>query len=256
MQLHNQNWIRDLAGAWFFYTVLPKWPCITPKFNRIARFAPWIGLIIGSIQSISWLGLAKLGWGSNEISVLVLALGILITGGLHIDGLMDTADGIAAGRERCLEAMDDSRVGSIGVQSLLIIILMQVASLIKLGSLAPIAIPIASFWGRCSPILAINNFPYLRDSGSSVFHSKFSQGLKEWVPSLIILMALLLISLLAPLRLMSQPILILGILIGIIPTVIVPLVLGIHLKGHSGDSYGASVVLVETITLLLLALIF
>ena len=36
--------MRDLAGAWIFYTVLPGWPWIRPRFKRIARFAPLIGL--------------------------------------------------------------------------------------------------------------------------------------------------------------------------------------------------------------------
>ena len=52
--------------------------------------------------------------------------GIWITGGLHFDGLMDTADGIAAGPEKCLFAMQDSRVGASGVLALIIILLVQI----------------------------------------------------------------------------------------------------------------------------------
>jgi len=39
-------WLRDLAGAWIFYSVLPAWPGIAPRFERIARFAPCIGLVL------------------------------------------------------------------------------------------------------------------------------------------------------------------------------------------------------------------
>ena len=38
-------WLRDLAGAWIFYSVLPAWPGLKPRFERIARFAPWIGAL-------------------------------------------------------------------------------------------------------------------------------------------------------------------------------------------------------------------
>jgi len=46
---------------------------------------------------------------------------------------MDTADGIGAGPSKRIEAMKDSRVGAIGVQSLVIILILQIAAIIKLG---------------------------------------------------------------------------------------------------------------------------
>ena len=49
-----------------------------------------------------------------------MASGYLITGGLHIDGLMDTFDGIFAGKKKRLKAMKDSKVGSFGVQACLL----------------------------------------------------------------------------------------------------------------------------------------
>ena len=56
---------------------------------------------------------------------------------------MDTADGIGAGPSKRIEAMKDSRVGAIGVQSLVIILVLQIAAIIKLGFYAPFAFPIA-----------------------------------------------------------------------------------------------------------------
>ena len=102
--------------------------------------------------------------------IVVLTIGHLITGGLHLDGLMDTADGIGAGEQKCLEAMRDSRVGAIGVQVLILILFLQIAALLKLGHSALIALPISTFWGRVSPLWAISYFPYLHKNGSSAFH--------------------------------------------------------------------------------------
>ena len=111
-----------------FYTVLPQWPIIKPRFKRIARFSPFIGVLIGFVQSSSWLLLKHLNWPNISVALISIAINILITGGLHFDGLMDTADGIGAGPSKRIEAMKDSRVGAIGVQSLVIILILQLAS--------------------------------------------------------------------------------------------------------------------------------
>ena len=71
--------------------------------------------MIGGLQALLWWGLARLGWSAVAAAPLVLSLSLILSGGLHHDGLMDTADGLAAGSDRCLEAMDDSRVGASGV---------------------------------------------------------------------------------------------------------------------------------------------
>ena len=115
------RWLKDLSGAWIFYSILPPLPWPKPKFIRIARFAPIIGIIIGIIQSAFWIFLKNLGWNEVSVNLLIIGAGILITGGIHLDGLMDTADGFGAHPAKRLEAMKDSRVGAIGVQSIIVI---------------------------------------------------------------------------------------------------------------------------------------
>ena len=51
------TWLRDLAGAWIFYSVLPAWPWPQPRFQRIARFAPWVGAVLGALQGLLWWSL-------------------------------------------------------------------------------------------------------------------------------------------------------------------------------------------------------
>jgi len=246
-------WLQDLAGAWVFYSVLPlppgMPPWLQPRFERIARFAPWIGALIGGLEASLWR-VAEGGLPLLAQLALVLALGIWLSGGLHLDGAMDTADGLAAGPERCLEAMDDSRVGASGVQALLLLLLLRVAALATLAAAAPWALVWAAVWGRIAPLLAMQAFPYLREQGTAGFHRRHWQGLgAELRPALLLLVVLTALGL----GLGQGPWWWWGWL-GVIPASLVPWSLGRRLGGHSGDSYGACVEWTTSWTLLLLAL--
>jgi adenosylcobinamide-GDP ribazoletransferase len=243
------SWLRDLAGAWIFYSVLPAWPVVAPRFARIARFAPWIGALLGSLQALLWWLLEGHVPLLAQVC-LVLAAGLLLSGGLHMDGAMDTADGLAAG-DRLLEAMADSRVGASGVQTLVVVLLLRAAGLAALGPLAPACLVWAAAWGRVAPLIAMARFPYLRDQGSAAFHRRHWGGLAvELRPTLLLIAPLLLLSRWlggdSPLTLTSG-------LLGGLPAVAVPLWLGRRLGGHSGDSYGACVEWSESLALLVMA---
>lgn len=241
------GWIRDLAGAWMFYSVLPRWPGIAPRFERIARFAPVVGLVLGGLQAWMWqLGRDHLP--PLALVCLVLALGLGLSGGLHADGLMDTADGLAAG-PRALEAMDDSRVGAAAVQALVLVLLLRTAALLTLAPAAGWALLWAAFWGRVAPLVAMAHFPYLRAEGTAGFHRRHWRGLGlELLPAALGMALLLAMAgLQGGLAGASAG------LLGLLPAVLVPLVLGRRLGGHSGDTYGACVEWSETGVLLLSA---
>jgi len=236
-------WLRDLAGAWIFYSVLPAWPGIKPRFERIARFAPCLGLVLGGAQALLWWGLQGRVPLLAQVT-LVLALGLVLTGGLHMDGAMDTADGLAAG-ERLLEAMEDSRIGASGVQALALLLLLRAGALACLGAAAPALLPWAAVWGRTAPLLAMARFPYLRPGGSAAFHRLHWAGLAvELRPTSLV------VGLLLALTWRSGAA---AGLVGALPALLVPLRLGRRLGGHSGDSYGACVEWSESLALLLSA---
>ncbi len=183
----------------------------------------------------------------------MLAIGIGITGGIHLDGLIDTADGIAAGKDKCLQAMRDSNVGAIGLGVFVIVLLIQLAALIQLDAIAPIAMPIANFWGRCSPLWAIERFSYLHENQKPSFHKKHWEREREIKPSIINFCTFICILYFLPTYSYNNLSLVIVFGLGLIPTLLVPEILGRHLGGHSGDSYGASVVIVETCILLFIA---
>ncbi len=243
------GWLQDLAGAWVFYSVLPAWPAPAPRFERIARFAPWIGLVLGGLQALLWWGLEGRVPPLAQVA-LVLAAGLWLTGGLHMDGAMDTADGLAAG-DRLLEAMEDSRVGASGAQALALLLLLRAAALASLGPAAAPALVWAAIAGRLAPLPAIGRFPYLRAGGSAAFHRRHWAGLgRELLPGLLLLAALLLLG-----WRLALPAVAMAGLAGVPAALLVPYWLGRRLGGHSGDSYGACVEWGETVALFVSALV-
>ena len=158
--------------------------------------------------------------------------------------MLDCGDGLGAGK-RCLEAMEDSRIGASGLVAGVLLLLLKAAALLDLaGSAAPAALIWSAFWGRLAPLIAIDRFPYLRPGGSAAFHREMSQGLyQELIPAGICFALLLGLSLLIPGLPLPAGI------SGLIPAVLLPLWLGKKLGGHSGDSYGACVEWTEALAL-------
>ena len=197
--LGRPAWLRDLAGAWIFYTVLPAWPRLQPRFERIARFAPWIGLLQGLLQGLLWC-LAEPWLPARGPRGPGAGPWPLAEGGIHADGVMDTADGLAAG-ERALEAMDDSRVGASGVLALVQVLLLRAAALLtlaelNLGAAGGSALVWAAVWGRIAPLLAMHGFPYLRPARQAALSSARtgSASAAELRPALLLLVLLTLVA--------------------------------------------------------------
>jgi adenosylcobinamide-GDP ribazoletransferase len=131
------------------------------------RFFPLVGCVLGGILAIA--ALLTGGWMPGTVrSTLLLLVAVVMTGGLHCDGLMDTADGVLSGRspERMLEIMKDSRVGSFGILSIVFLLLVKWSLVYDMPDslLAPALLSMAAI-GRFSMVLAILFFPYARPEG-------------------------------------------------------------------------------------------
>ncbi|MEM9139739.1 MAG: adenosylcobinamide-GDP ribazoletransferase, partial [Pseudomonadota bacterium] len=85
------------------------------RLARSARYFPLVGVLVGLLTAIVFLVTSEIL--PTEIAAgLTIAAGIVLTGGLHEDGLADCCDGLGGGatREHALEIMRDSRVGTFG----------------------------------------------------------------------------------------------------------------------------------------------
>ncbi|MGL5068850.1 MAG: adenosylcobinamide-GDP ribazoletransferase [Sarcina sp.] len=133
------------------------------EFEKSIKLTPLVGVIIGIILSLIALFLDKV---ENKLAVgfILTIVYIFITGGLHLDGLSDSFDGLFSGRDkvRMLEIMKDSRVGAFGAISLILII---IGYIIFLGDSKYIAIFIMPIVGRSSLYIASKNSTYGRSQG-------------------------------------------------------------------------------------------
>ena len=113
-----------------------------------ARWAfPLAGLPVGLVIAGAYIGLSWLGLPVLLSAILALTAGVLTTGGLHEDGLADSADGFGGGhnRDRKLEIMKDSRIGSYGVLALIMVMSARVVALSSLGASVTTLLGIVAF---------------------------------------------------------------------------------------------------------------
>lgn len=246
--------LKQFGGAIAFYSCIPlpsSWPL---EFERIARWAPWIGLLLGmGIGTIDY-GLALGHMPVLTRSALVVALWIGLTGGLHLDGVMDTADGLAVMEpERRLTVMSDSRTGAFGVMAGTLVILLKVCALSNLSMAHLPALVTALVWGRIAQVMAIATFPYLKPEGNNAFHTTAFQGVGDLWPSAMGLFAITVCQYYGfPL---AWPSILGGILIGSILSFGISYWFYYQFKGMTGDVYGAIVEWTEALILCCLTLI-
>nr|WP_315874820.1 adenosylcobinamide-GDP ribazoletransferase [Thermoleptolyngbya sp. PKUAC-SCTB121] len=227
-----------------------------PAFPQVARMAPVVGLLIGALLGLVDASLHQLGMPVLTRSVVVVGLWVGVTGGLHLDGAMDTADGLAVlDPQRRLAVMADSRAGAFGVMAAIALLLLKTAALTDLVDPAlprPLLLALAAGWGRWGQQVAIACYPYLKPTGKGAFHKAALPSPAHTLPSLLLLLSLSLYPALAnpdPWRWS----LILGLGAGAI-ALLLPAWFHRRLGGHTGDTYGAVVEWTEALVLVLCTL--
>ncbi|MDA8393052.1 MAG: adenosylcobinamide-GDP ribazoletransferase [Actinomycetota bacterium] len=122
-----------------------------PQSGALPDFPP-VGLAVGLGLGLLWW-VATAGWGRLVGSGVVVVADIAVTGGLHLDGLADSADGLVPhlSTQRRLEAMSDPAVGAFGVLALAAVLLMRFVSL---ASLRPSPLLLGSLWALSRGLMA------------------------------------------------------------------------------------------------------
>ncbi|MBI3805437.1 MAG: adenosylcobinamide-GDP ribazoletransferase [Nitrospirae bacterium] len=153
--------MRDFWTAVSVLTVFPARRNHAAPLPASVHYFPAVGFLIG----FALMGTARMLrplLPPGPLAALIVLLLMVITGGLHLDGLADLCDGLAAGgdRARILAVMKDSRIGAFGVMGLIVILLLKYAlfyeliahgalySFLIMGTVSRWAMVLAAFVGR------------------------------------------------------------------------------------------------------------
>lgn len=207
---------------------------------RSTTWFPFVGLIVGAIVALVTLALDRHSMALAGI-VGVLAW-VWLTGALHLDGLADLSDALGASHrdpERFLAVLRDPHVGTFGVVSVVLVLLVKAAALALLTSNTLLAVPLILAWGRLGTLAWGRWLKPLKAGHGEQFAWQISLG---WM----IFWTLLLLAASAA----FAPVLCAA------PLVIAAwgAWLGARLGGMTGDCLGAGVEVTETALLLLVAL--
>lgn len=243
---------QQMAGAWVFYTCLPLPAQLPLQFTRIAQWATVIGLMLGALLGAVDFGLGLLQMPLLPRSALTASLWVGLTGGLHLDGAMDTADGLAVMEpERRLAVMADSRSGAFGVMVAVILLLLKVCALSTISDQRSMVLMLAAAWGRWGQMVAIAIHPYLKPEGKGAFHQQHLQLPWDFIPGVVTLIGLACLQALTRNPLEAS----LTLIVAALLSVSVGLWFNQQLSGMTGDVYGAIVEWTEALLLCVLTLL-
>lgn len=173
--------MNNLLLAIQFFTIIPVNPRFREKGKRLSDsviYFPLVGLLLGVILAALNFILSYIFLSQVLINVILVVALIILTGGLHLDGLADTFDALLSikDKEEFLEIMRDPRIGTMGVLSLISVLLLKVVLLCALNPIDKnLALILMCTLSRWSLVLPIYSFPYARSEGKAKdFFAQFS----------------------------------------------------------------------------------
>lgn len=244
-----------LAALQFLTSIpLPRHPSAEgpEQLGRATAYFPVVGLIIGLVLAgLNWLLSQVLP--SAVVNALLIVILVLITGALHLDGFVDTCDGIAGNKtvEERWRVMRDSRAGAFGIVGVVLLLLVKYVSLNSIPEVLITAnlvfMPVISRWAM---VYAIFTYPYAHQSGLGTDfkqNTKWPQFISATIITFVVALALF-------------PIFSITGLLLIFSIWVITTLFSIYLKckfaGLTGDTYGAINEVVEVMALLLASLTY
>ncbi len=244
--------MKSLIAAFQFLTRIPLSGRDSDlgSLGSSSAWFPLVGLFIGGLMAgCSWLLVGV--FPASVVAALLIAVSILVTGGLHIDGLMDSADGlmVVRDREKTLEIMRDSRVGAMGAIAAVVVILIKwtlITAVLDSGDhgLILAALLLTPVLGRWAMVIGLFLFPYARsENGLGKVFAAGTGRLQLVAASLITLAAA---------WLLCKTVGLLTLLGVLLITAAVSYGVSKRIGGLTGDTYGALEELGEVVSLLLI----
>jgi len=240
------NEIKKFLCAIQFLTIIKlksiKWD--EEFMAKSVAYFPAVGILIGCILAITYFILSPVF--SNTITAVVLiVIEIIFIRGLHLDGFIDTVDGLFGGmnKEERLRIMKDTHPGSFGIIAVVLLILLKFALIFEIlnlndkVSIAEILILMPAL-GRYAMLIPMAIFPYARNNGTAHW-TKFVKFREILTASLFMISSVILISVFLNLKIFLL-ILLIALMIGLlIFSLMLSKYIASKIGGMTGDTYGA-----------------
>jgi len=239
-----------IIAAFQFLTIFPtifKRMFTSQEMGRAAGWFPLVGVALGAaLYGVNYLSASI--FPANVSAALTLFAWVVFTRAFHLDGLMDTCDGLFGGftADRRLEIMKDSRVGAFGAAGGLLILLTQYTALMSSRNIMS-ALILAATLGRWVSPVVIHFFPYAREDGLG---SEMKRNVGIWE----VLLATLIAGVVSWFVFSWTGWFLM--LASAMFAILIALYVMRLLPGLSGDIYGAITIMVETFVLLFFTVSF
>ncbi len=177
----RSHWYDHIWASFIFFTRLPFWRLYQPPkeaYKTVVEHWPLVGWLTGtSMAAILYFGCFLFPY--EIVILLAIVTRLLITGALHEDGLADFIDGFGGGgsdRQRILDIMKDSHIGTYGVLSLIIYFLMLFFAFYRMSPIdAALTIAAADPFAKMVSAQLIQMMPYARTEETAKNHTVYRQ---------------------------------------------------------------------------------
>lgn len=161
--------LKSVTVAFSMYSRIPmprfRWETEDMRYHLC--FFPWVGGVIGILEYLWFLGVARFEIGPAAATFIALSVLILVTGGFHLDGFMDTCDALSSWRtrEERLQILSDPHIGAFSVIRLALFGLLYGAALSELTAEGRILWMGTFSLARCLSGYTVVTFPKAKQNG-------------------------------------------------------------------------------------------
>lgn len=232
---------ETFIGALRFFTRLPipgQLGYTSVALENAIVYYPLVGSLLGALCAALFLASGTL-WPKSLAVLMVIAAGICLTGALHEDGWSDMADGFGGGwdKQRILDIMRDSRLGSFGAVALVMMLLARYVSLLEIDTVwLPLALVAGHAFSRLCATIIMMSMEYVRAEGKG---KSFSNRLRASEIFFVMLTGLW------PLSCLPWPQTAVAVMLALLATLWLARLFKRNIGGYTGDCLGATQQLAE-----------